>query len=242
MDRNQTFDRVLRLEPGRTALLVIDMQRGVLDPGEAMEGPPAREIIPRIQALLTLFREKRLPVIFTEFAYSQAVPLLVGELHPEHKRALPGNPRGFGRPSSSCLEGEDNVHTISDLAPRPGELVIRKRWYDAFNGTPLDGALRARGGTSLVLTGPSPGSSPPRRSPTSWPYGKNGAYALRGRHPGQPPPLQGRPLDRRDGLPPPPFLARQHEGRHGDHGQRPRRRGLVPLPRRKTPRAGHRAR
>lgn len=153
MDRNQTFDRVLRLEPGRTALLVIDMQRGFLDPGEAMEVPPAREIIPRIQALLTLFREKRLPVIFTEFAYSQAVPLLVGELHPEHKRALPGNPRGFGRPSSSCLEGEDNVHTISDLAPRPGELVIRKRWYDAFNATPLDGALRARGVTSLVLTG-----------------------------------------------------------------------------------------
>src|SRR3989304_1481018 len=129
MDRNQTFDRVLRLEPGRAALLVIDMQRGFLDPGEAMEVPPAREIIPRIQALLTLFREKRLPVIFTEFAYSQAVPLLVGELHPEHKRALPGNPRGFGRPSSSCLEGEDNVHPISDLA------------------------LRARGVTSLVLTG-----------------------------------------------------------------------------------------
>src|SRR3989304_4460394 len=132
MDRNQTFDRVLRLEPGRAALLVIDMQRGFLDPGEAMEVPPAREIIPRIQALLTLFREKRLPVIFTEYAYSQAVPLLVGELHPEHKRALPGNPRGFGRPSSSCLEGEDNAHTVSDLAPRPGQPGVRQRRVGAF--------------------------------------------------------------------------------------------------------------
>lgn len=119
MDRNQTFDRALRLEPGRTALLVIDMQRGFLDPGEAMEVPPAREIIPRIQALVTLFREKRLPVVFTEFVYSQTLPLLVGELNPEHKRALPGGPRGFGVPSSSCLEGEENVKTVSDLAPRP---------------------------------------------------------------------------------------------------------------------------
>ncbi len=153
MDRAQTFDQVLGLEPGRTALLVIDMQRGFLDPGEAMEVPPAREIIPRIQALLGLFREKRLPVVFTEFLYSERVPLLVGELHPEHRRARSGGPRGFGLPSSSCLEGEENVHTVSDLAPRLDELVIRKHWYDAFNGTPLDGALRARGVTSLVLTG-----------------------------------------------------------------------------------------
>lgn len=153
MERSQTFDRVLRLEPGRTALIVIDMQRGFLDPGEAMEVPPAREIIPRLQALLTLFREKRLPVVFTEFVYSQTVPLLVGELHPEHKRALPGGPRGFGVPSSSCLKGEENAKTVSDLSPRPDELVIEKHWYDAFNGTPLDGALRARGVTSLVLTG-----------------------------------------------------------------------------------------
>jgi len=153
MDREQTFQRVLRLEPGRTALIVIDMQRGFLDPGEAMEVPPAREIIPRLQALLTLFREKRLPIVFTEFVYSQTVPLLVGELHPEHKRALPGGPRGFGVPSSSCLKGEENAKTVSDLSPRPDELVIEKHWYDAFNGTPLDGALRARGVRSLVLTG-----------------------------------------------------------------------------------------
>ena len=30
---------------------------------------------------------------------------------------------------------------------------MRKRWYDGFAGTPLDGALRARGVTALVVTG-----------------------------------------------------------------------------------------
>ena len=35
-----------------------------------MEVPPAREVVPRIQALVEIFREKRLPVVFTEFTYS----------------------------------------------------------------------------------------------------------------------------------------------------------------------------
>jgi len=51
-DRTATFERVLALERGRTALLVVDMQRGFLDPGEALEVRPAREIVPAIRALL----------------------------------------------------------------------------------------------------------------------------------------------------------------------------------------------
>lgn len=152
-DRRQTFDRVLALERGRTALLVVDMQRGFLDPGEALEVPTAREIVPQVAALIELFRSKHRPVAFSEFVYSQAVPLLVGELHPEHKPARAGEPIGFGRPSSNCLEGHPSVQTVAGLAPRPGELVIRKHGYDAFSGTPLDGALRASGITSLVVTG-----------------------------------------------------------------------------------------
>jgi nicotinamidase-related amidase len=45
------------------------------------------------------------------------------------------------------------VETVAALAPRADELVVRKRWYDAFAGTPLDGALRARGVDTLVVTG-----------------------------------------------------------------------------------------
>jgi ureidoacrylate peracid hydrolase len=152
-DRRETFERVLAPEPGRTALVVVDMQRGFLDPGEAMEVPPARESVPAIQGLLSLFRDKRLPVVFTEFVYSESVPVLIGSLHPEHRPAAPGAPRGFGLPSSSCLEGTPSAETVPALAPRPGEIVVRKRGYDAFAGTQLDTALRARNVTSLVVTG-----------------------------------------------------------------------------------------
>jgi ureidoacrylate peracid hydrolase len=152
-DRGDAFRAAIRVDPARTALLVVDMQRAFVEPGQAMEVPPARDVIPRIEELIGIFREKRLPVVFTEFIYSPAAPLLAGELHPEHRPAAPGAPTGFGLPSSSCLEGEDNARVISDLAPRPDELVIRKHYYDGFNGTVLDGALRARGVTTLAITG-----------------------------------------------------------------------------------------
>jgi nicotinamidase-related amidase len=152
-DRDDAFRQALPLDPARTALLVVDMQRAFVEPGQAMEVPPAREVVPRIQELIAVFRAMRLPVVFTEFTYTPAAPLLVGELHPEHRPAAPGAPTGFGRPSSSCLDGEDNARVIPELAPRADELVIRKHYYDGFNGTVLDGALRARGVTTLVITG-----------------------------------------------------------------------------------------
>lgn len=152
-DRVAAFEKALAPAAGRTALIVVDMQRAFLEPGESMEVPPAREVVPRIQALLTVFRARRFPVVFTEFLYTEAAPLLVGELHPEHRRAAPGAARGFGRPSSSCLAGELNVATVAELVPHPDELVVQKPYYDAFHGTVLDGALRARGVTHLVITG-----------------------------------------------------------------------------------------
>ena len=153
MTRAELFERVLAPEPGRTALVVVDMQRGFLDPGEAMAVEPARAIVPVIQDLLGVFRARSLPVVFTEFVYSESAPVLIGSLHPEHRAAPPGAARGFGLPSSSCLEGTPSADTVPALAPRPGEIVVRKRGYDAFAGTPLDGALRARNVTSLVVTG-----------------------------------------------------------------------------------------
>jgi len=129
------------------------MQRAFVEAGQAMEVPPARDVVPRIQELVAIFREKHLPVVFTEFTYSPAAPLLVGELHPEHRPAAPGAAAGFGRPSSSCLEGEDNARVVPELAPRADELVVRKHYYDGFNGTVLDGALRSRGVTTVAITG-----------------------------------------------------------------------------------------
>ncbi|HZW76009.1 MAG TPA: isochorismatase family protein [Caldimonas sp.] len=50
-------------------MLVVDMQRGFVDAGEAMEVPAARACVPIIRGLLEDFRAARLPVDFTAFVY-----------------------------------------------------------------------------------------------------------------------------------------------------------------------------
>jgi isochorismate hydrolase len=104
--KQQRVEQLHRLEPGRTALLLIDMQRAFLEPGAALEVAPARAIIPNLQRLIQACRQKRLPIIFTQFIYSPGVPCLRGDpFGPEHLPARPGEPTGFGMPSGSCLIG-----------------------------------------------------------------------------------------------------------------------------------------
>jgi ureidoacrylate peracid hydrolase len=159
-DRQQRIDDLHRLERGRTALLVIDMQRGFLEPGAALEVPPGWGIIPNVQRLIEACRGSGVPVVFTEFVYSAAVPCLRGDpFGPEHLPARPGEPTGFGLPSSNCLiapvveQGPNSAEVIPELAPRADELVVRGHTYDKFLGTPLDLALRSRDVRCLIVTG-----------------------------------------------------------------------------------------
>ncbi|MGQ9576164.1 MAG: cysteine hydrolase family protein [Thermoguttaceae bacterium] len=158
--KQERIDQLHRCQPGRTCLVVIDMQRGFLEPGAALEVPPGRQIIPNVARLLEACRRRRVPVIFTEFVYSTAVPCLRGDpFGPEHLPAVPGQPTGLGLPSSNCLigpepgQGCNAAETIPQLAPRPDELVVRGHTYDKFLGTPLDLALRSRDIRWLILTG-----------------------------------------------------------------------------------------
>jgi len=158
--KQERVDELHRLRPGQTALVVIDMQHGFLDPGAALEVPAGREIVPNLMRLVEVCRGRGVPVVFTEFVYSTAVPCLRGDpFGPEHLPAAQGQPTGFGHPSDNCLVaprvamGLNSADTIPELAPRPDELVIRGHTYDKFLGTPLDLALRSRGIRFLVLTG-----------------------------------------------------------------------------------------
>lgn len=158
--RHERIDALHRLQPGRFALLVIDMQRGFLEPGAALEVPQGRGIVPNLRRLIEACRHDDVPVIFTEFVYSTAVPCLRGDpFGVEHLPARPGEPTGFGYPSSTCLigpevlPGPDSAAIVPELAPRSDELVILGHTYDKFYGTPLDLALRSRDIRNLIITG-----------------------------------------------------------------------------------------
>lgn len=156
----QRIDESHQVIPGRTALLVIDMQHGFVDEGASLEIPKAQEIIPNLQSLVQAFRGAQMPVIFTEFVYADTIPCLRGDpFGPEHLGAEPDTPTGFGYPSNNCKigvapgTGKESAATIDALQPMESELVIQGHTYDKFYGTHLDLALRSLNIDRFVITG-----------------------------------------------------------------------------------------
>ena len=128
-----------RIDPQRTAVLVIDMQRDFLDPGAPVATPGGLDLIPRINRLTARARELGMPVIFTQEMHRAdksdfGIEL---ELEPPH-----------------CLEGTAGMELVDGLEVAPGDYrVTGKRRYDAFLGTDLETLLRNLRVENLVVTG-----------------------------------------------------------------------------------------
>jgi biuret amidohydrolase len=125
--------------PERTALLVIDMQNDFLLPDAPVHTPGGLELVTTISRLGRSCREAGFPVVFTQ------------EMHRADLSDF-GIELDFEPPH--CLEGTLGMDLVAGLEPQEGDLNIRgKRRYDAFLGTDLDLALRARGVENLLVTG-----------------------------------------------------------------------------------------
>jgi len=151
------INEVHRMLPSRTALIVNDMQISFMHPEASLAVPQAWDIVPGIQKLLNFCRESGIMVVFTEYIASPEVKCLrVDPFGPEHLPAVPGEPTGWGRPSSNSIpgtKGPENPDTIDELKPLPGELVVRGYTLDKFYGTHLDLALRGRDIRYLIMVG-----------------------------------------------------------------------------------------
>jgi nicotinamidase-related amidase len=142
--------------PGRTALVVIDMQRDFIEPGGfgASLGNDVTRLhsaIAPIAALLADWRARGWPIVHTRECHR-------GDLSdcPPAKR-LRGAPRlriGDAGPMGRVLiAGEPGASIIPALAPHDGEIVVDKPGKGMFYATDLHKTLQARGVTHLVFTG-----------------------------------------------------------------------------------------
>ena len=140
-----------RLDPGRTALVLIDIQNdfchadGVFGRlGNDLSMMPA--MAERTRMLLDAARRKRMLIFFVRATYDGAV--LSGSLAETYNR------RGFV--NSQCLEGSFGAEWYGGLAPNPAapnEVVVTKHRFSVFWGTDIDLYLRANGIRNLVFTG-----------------------------------------------------------------------------------------
>lgn len=141
------WEPVFELRSDRAALLVIDMQNGFVEEGGLLEVPMARRQVPTIQKLLRFCREHGIPVLFTAFCVGPdfVIPFY---WHMARQRGLK-----LEEPDCHFWEGKHETEIFAELAPLPGERVIKKCGYDAFANTELEQVLRSRGITDLIVTG-----------------------------------------------------------------------------------------
>jgi nicotinamidase-related amidase len=131
---------MIELDPQSTALVLIDLQKGIL--GYTLAPTTADELLARGQALAERFRAAKATVVLVNVAFSADG----GDMLRQRVDEAPAMPAG-GFPAG-----------WSDFPPslmQPGDLLITKRQWSAFYGTELDLQLRRRGIRSIVLGGVS---------------------------------------------------------------------------------------
>jgi nicotinamidase-related amidase len=128
----------LTLMPPRTALVVIDLQRGVARMPTAPHG--ASDVVAHTATLAVALRAAGGTVVLVHVIRSADGR---DALHPHADQPAP-QPGPVPR---------DWTEIVPELGPEPGDLVIAKRQWGAFCGTELDLQLRRRGIDTILLAG-----------------------------------------------------------------------------------------
>lgn len=122
--------------PDTAALLIHDMQAYFV--GAFNPGPMLDELVARIAGLREFCDSAGIPVFYTAQRGGQD----------PRDRGLQADFWGPGMRRDPASEA-----IIDALAPRPGDVVLEKHRYSAFQRSPFEAMLHARGRTQLIITG-----------------------------------------------------------------------------------------
>jgi ureidoacrylate peracid hydrolase len=148
--RNGTLHLFDALDPVKTALVVIDMQRAFLEPGAPSETPAARTIVPRINRLAHALRAAGGTIAFAQATFQRTGPD-AWPLFFDHMVSP--------TLAQSILDALSPGHPLHALWPeldiQPHDLICPKKRYSAFfpGACAIPEALRARGIDTVIITG-----------------------------------------------------------------------------------------
>ena len=135
------------IDPARTALVLIDLQRGIVAMPTVQI--PGAEVLVNATRLARACREAGVQVVLVRVTPSADRR---DALHPPADAAGPGGPAQPGAPARPAPPA-DFAEIAPELGPEPGDIVITKRQWGAFYGTELDLQLRRRGIDTIILGG-----------------------------------------------------------------------------------------
>ncbi|RYY05030.1 MAG: cysteine hydrolase, partial [Alphaproteobacteria bacterium] len=144
------------IDPKKTMLLVLDMQKACAEVGGAMYiesvggAPEGKDVVEPVQNVLAACRAKGIPVVWSlwglrpdgaDAGFADVKWGLTGQL-----KEWPGS---WGNGGDELVDG---------LEPAEGEPVMRKHRFSSFYHTPLNEYMRRAGADTLVVAGLSTGN------------------------------------------------------------------------------------
>lgn len=155
-------DSPLDIDKGSTALVVIDLQKGIM----AMPTHPhdAAKVVRNAASLADAFRKNGMPVFLVHVVASEADRL---------------KPIADQQPWSTSGQQppRDWADIMPELGPKEKDVVITKKQWGAFYGTELDLQLRRRGMNTIVLCGVSTNAGVESTARFAYEYGYQQIFA-----------------------------------------------------------------
>jgi nicotinamidase-related amidase len=123
------------LTEAKTALVVIDLQRGIV--GRDVVPHRAADVVANAARLVQAFRSAQLPIVFVRVSTTPETAL---------------KPLVDSAPAMPPMQaGWDEL--VPELGVGPGDIVVTKQNWGAFYGTDLDLHLRRRAVTRIAICG-----------------------------------------------------------------------------------------
>ena len=151
----------IELDRKSTALVVIDLQKGIVSMDRQLAPHSAKEVIGNAARLADAFRRSGMPVFLVHVMSSG----------PERLNVI-ADDQGWG----NVQMPKDWADFVPELGPKEGDIIITKRQWGAFYGTDLELQLRRRGMSTIVLCGVSTNHGVESTARFAYEYGFNQVF------------------------------------------------------------------
>ena len=138
----------MELDPAKTAVIAVHMQKDVVNADGAFGGffaaqAAERNVVSVIDTLLETARRAGSTVVYTRVAWQPGLADLIVN-----------SPILQIVQQSGCLvEGSDKAQILPELKPQAGDLVVTHHRVGGFSASQLDALLRSRGIDTVLFTG-----------------------------------------------------------------------------------------
>ncbi len=151
----------LLINPSTTALVVIDLQKGIV--GRQVAPHASSLVVQNAAALAKACRKNNMPVFLVRVTPSADRK---DALHPLTEATMP-----------TQTSSPDWAEIVPELGPQEHDFVITKRQWGGFTGTELDLQLRRRGINTIILCGISTNIGVESTARFAYEYGYNQIFA-----------------------------------------------------------------